>query len=147
VTSEYSSSNEEEEESDGGRTLPERWEPLLLSPRAGGGRGDSAWGGRGSARRQAAYKRGDARCGGTGTRRWDEWGCGGGHASGGYNVRRAPEEEETRILHPEVGDRSPIAASFRWARAEFSRLRVRRVAPTVPPRSCQGAEVGRDRPY
>jgi hypothetical protein len=35
VTSEYSSSNkEEEEESDGGRALPERWEPAPPSPRA-----------------------------------------------------------------------------------------------------------------
>jgi hypothetical protein len=35
ATSEYSSSDEEkEEESDGGRALPERWEPAPPSPRA-----------------------------------------------------------------------------------------------------------------
>jgi hypothetical protein len=34
ATSEYSSSDEEEEESDGGRALPERWEPSPPSPRA-----------------------------------------------------------------------------------------------------------------
>jgi hypothetical protein len=33
ATSEYSSSDEDEE-SDGGRALPERWEPAPLSPRA-----------------------------------------------------------------------------------------------------------------
>jgi hypothetical protein len=31
-------------------------------------------------------------------------GCGDGHTSGGNNVRRAPEEKEARIFHPEVGD-------------------------------------------
>jgi hypothetical protein len=46
----------------------------------GGGRGDSAWGGRGRARRQEAYERGGA------------WGRGGGHAGGGHSIRRAPEE-------------------------------------------------------
>jgi hypothetical protein len=83
-----------------------------LAQSRGGGRGDSAWGGRGSARHQAVYKRGDARRGGAGARRWDDWGCSGGLAGGGNNVHRAPEEEETGILHPEVGD-----MSFRWARA------------------------------
>jgi hypothetical protein len=34
TTSEDSSSGEEEEESDGGRALPERWEPSPPSPRA-----------------------------------------------------------------------------------------------------------------
>jgi hypothetical protein len=45
-------------------------------------------------------------------RRGDDWGRGGGHASGGHNVRLATEGEEAGILHPEVGDHSPITASF-----------------------------------
>jgi hypothetical protein len=88
----------------------------LAQSRGGGGR-DSAWGGRGSAYRQAAYERGDARRGGAGARRGDGWGCGGCHAGGGNNVCRAPEEEETRVFHPEVGDCFPIATSFRLVRA------------------------------
>jgi hypothetical protein len=88
-----------------------------LAQSRGGGRGDDARGGRGSTRHQATYERGDARRGGARARRWDDWGCSGGYAGGGDNVRRAPEEEETRIFHPEVGDRSPIAASFRSVRA------------------------------
>jgi hypothetical protein len=88
----------------------------LAQSRRGCGR-DSAWGGRGSARHQAAYERGDVRCGGAGACRGDDWGCGGGHADGGNNVCRAPEEEDTRIFHPEVGDRSSVAALFKRARA------------------------------
>jgi hypothetical protein len=84
-------------------------------------------------RRPAAYERGDTHRGGAGARCWDDWGRGGGHASGGYSTRRATEEEEAGILHPEVGDRSPIAMSFRSARSQLSRLRVRKVEPTVPP--------------
>jgi hypothetical protein len=83
-----------------------------LAQSRGGGRGDNAWGGRGSTRRQTAYERGDVRRGGAGARRWDDWGRGGGHAGSGHSVHRAPEEEEAEILHPEVGDHSPIAASF-----------------------------------
>jgi hypothetical protein len=103
TTLEYSSSDEKEEESDGGWTLPERWEPSPPTPRAVEAAEETAPGvGRGSARRQAAYERGGTCRGGAGARRWDDRGCGGGH-----NVRRAPEEEETGIFHPEVGDRSP----------------------------------------
>jgi hypothetical protein len=94
-----------------GDGLPPRGGSLgPLAQSCEGGRGDSTWGRRGSARRQAAYERGDA-C------RRNDWGCGGGHAGGGNNVRRAPEEEETGIFHPEVGDRSSVAASFKWVRA------------------------------
>jgi hypothetical protein len=118
ATSEYSSSDEEEEESDGGRALPREVGAFaLLAQSRGGGGGDSAWGGRGSARRQAAFERGNARRRGAGARRWDNWGCSGGHAGGGIYVRRAPEEEETRTFHPEVGDRSSVVASFRSVRA------------------------------
>jgi hypothetical protein len=98
--------------------LPPRGGSLRLPRQSrGGGERDSAWGGRGSARRQAAYERGDTRRGGASGRRGDGWGCGGRHAGGDNNVRRAPEEEETRVLHAEVGDCSPIAASFRSVRA------------------------------
>jgi hypothetical protein len=45
-------------------------------------------------------------------RRGDGWGCGGGHTGGGNNVRRAPEEKETRVFHLEVGDFFPLVASF-----------------------------------
>jgi hypothetical protein len=112
-TSEYSSSGEEEEEeeSDGSRAPPERWEPSppLAQSRGGGGR-DDAWGGRRSACRQATYERGDAHRGGTGAHREDGWGCGGGRTGGGYSIRRAPEEKETRVFHPEVGNFFPSTA-------------------------------------
>jgi hypothetical protein len=78
-----------------------------LAQSRGGSRGDGAWGGRGSTRRQAAYERGDARRGGAGTRRGDDWGYGGGHVGHGHNARRAPEEDEAGLLHPEVSDCSP----------------------------------------
>jgi hypothetical protein len=82
--------------------LPSRGGSLhpLAQSRGGGGR-DGAWGGRRSARRQATYERGDAR-------RGDGRGCGGSHTGGGDNVHRAPEEEEARIFHPEVGDYFPL---------------------------------------
>jgi hypothetical protein len=58
-----------------GDGLPPRGGSLrpLTQSRGGGGR-DSAWGGRGNARRQAAYERGAARRGGAGARCWDDWG-------------------------------------------------------------------------
>jgi hypothetical protein len=61
-----------------------------LAQSRGGGRGDNAWGGRGSARRQAAYERGDTRRRGADARRGIDWGRGGGHAGGGHNVLRPP---------------------------------------------------------
>jgi hypothetical protein len=45
-----------------------------LAQSRGGGRGDDAWSGRGSVRRQAAYERGDVRHGGAGAHCWDGWG-------------------------------------------------------------------------
>jgi hypothetical protein len=45
----------------------------LAQSRGGGGR-DGAWGGRGSACRQASYERGDACRRGAGARRADGWG-------------------------------------------------------------------------
>jgi hypothetical protein len=40
----------------------------------------------------------------------NSWGCGGGHTGGGDHVRRAPEEKEARVFHPEVGDYFPLIA-------------------------------------
>jgi hypothetical protein len=60
-----------------------------------------------STRHQAAYERGDARRGGASARCGVDWGRGGGHVGRGHNARRAPEEEEAGLLHPEVSDRSP----------------------------------------
>jgi hypothetical protein len=90
----------------------------LAQSRGGGGR-DGAWGGCGSARRQETYERGDARRGGIGTHHGDGWGRGGGHAGGGYNARRAPEEEETGVFHPEVGDCFPSTAFLDWLGPKF----------------------------
>jgi hypothetical protein len=97
-----------------GAGLPPRGGSLhrLAQSRGGGGR-DGAWGGRRSACHQATYKRGAARRGGADACRGDGWGCGGGHTGGGNNVRRAPEEKETRVFDPEVGAHFPIVASFR----------------------------------
>jgi hypothetical protein len=83
----------------------------LAQSRGGGGR-DGAWGGCGSTRRRATYERGDTCRGGAGAHRGDGWGCGGGHTGGGNNVCRAPEEKETRVSHPKVGDCFPLVASF-----------------------------------
>jgi hypothetical protein len=103
-----------DKESGRGRA-PGSLRPLAQS--CGGGGRDSAWGGCGSARRQAAYEGGNTRRRGTGACRGDGWGCGGNHAGGGNNIYRASEEEKTRVFHPEVGDCFPIAASFRSVRA------------------------------
>jgi hypothetical protein len=126
----------------GGR---ERWgtsSPREVGARAplaqsrGGGRGDSARGGRGSTRRQAAYERG-------GARREDDWRCGGGHVG-----RRAPEEEEAGLLHPEVGDRSPILRIFEMSGSLiFSFSCSQGGAHRAPPHARQGVEVGRGRPH
>jgi hypothetical protein len=77
-----------------------------------GGRRDSAWGGRRSVRHQAAYERGDVRHGG-------DWGCGGGHVVHGHNACRAPEEEEARLLYPEVSDRFPRCRIFEERGLDF----------------------------
>jgi hypothetical protein len=114
ATSDYSSSDEEEEESDGGGASSPRevgaCAPLTQGCR--GGRRDSAWGGRRSVRHQAAYERGDVRHGG-------DWGCGGGHVVHGHNACRAPEEEEARLLYPEVSDRFPRCRIFEERGLDF----------------------------
>jgi hypothetical protein len=81
-----------------------------LAQSRGGGRRDDAWGVRRSACHQATYEGGDACRGGAGAHRGDGRGCGGGHTGGGDNVRRAPEEKEARVFHPEVGDCFPSTA-------------------------------------
>jgi hypothetical protein len=97
---------------------------------------------------QEAYERGSVRRGGTGARRWDDRGCSGGHAGGSHNVHRAPEEEETGILHPEVGDHCPTRRVFEISEGlTFLFSRSQGGAHRAPPRTCQGAEVGRGRPY
>jgi hypothetical protein len=53
----------------GDELSPRGGSPRPLAKSREGGRGDSAWGGCGSTRRQAACKRGDARRGGAGVRR------------------------------------------------------------------------------
>jgi hypothetical protein len=97
-----------------------------LAQGRGGGGGDGAWGGRESARRLAANKRGDAR-------RGDGRGRGGGCTDGGNDIRRAPEEKEKAIFHPEVSGRFPSSMFLDWPGPKVSCLRVRRVASAVPP--------------
>jgi hypothetical protein len=132
VTSEYSSSGEgEEEESDRGQA-PLRGgglRPLTKSRR--GGRGTSAWGGRGSARRQAVYERGGVHRRGAGARH-------GGiqeHCSGDvghhHSVRRALEEEEAWLLHLEVSSRFS-------RRSDFEGLELKLLSPC--------SQGGADRP-
>jgi hypothetical protein len=82
-----------------------------------GGGGDDTWGGRRGARHQATYKGGDARHGGAGARHRNDRGCGGGHTAGDNDVRRAPEEKEKGIFHPEVSNCFPSSAFFRLDRA------------------------------
>jgi hypothetical protein len=110
-TSEYSSSDDDdEEENDGGRAPPERWEPSPPSPRAAEAAEETTPGagvGAPAARQPTRKVTRAAETAG---------GCGDGHTGSGNNVCRAPEEEETRFFHPEVGDRSPIAASFKLVR-------------------------------
>jgi hypothetical protein len=65
----------------------------LAQSRRGGGR-DGTWGGRGSARRQATYKRGDARHGGASARRGDDWGCNGGHTGGATTFTEPPRKRK-----------------------------------------------------
>jgi hypothetical protein len=49
----------------------------------------------------------------------DGRGCGGGHTGGGNDVRRAPEEKEKGIFHPEVSDRFPSSAFLYWSGPKF----------------------------
>jgi hypothetical protein len=134
-----------------------------LTKSRGGGRGASVWGGRGSARHQAVYGRGGTRHGGTGVHRGGVWDwCAGGHecrsdivgcrdggdrhrsdvwerrdGSNGCHsrARRTLEEVEARLLHLEVGSRSPECFGFERLGTNSSVLRARRAAPTTPPRA------------
>jgi hypothetical protein len=89
-----------------GAGLPPRGGSLRpLAQSRGGGGGNDAWGGRRSDCLQATHGRGNAR-------RGDDWGCSGCRTGGGNNVRRAPEEKEARVFHPEVGDYFPLIVFF-----------------------------------
>jgi hypothetical protein len=68
-----------------------------------------------------------------GVRRGDGWWRGGGRTGGGNDVRRAPEEKEKGIFHPEVSGRSTSSTFLDWPGPKISCLRVRRVASAVPP--------------
>jgi hypothetical protein len=132
-TSEYSSSDEEEEESDGGRASPERWEPSPPpSPRAAEAAEETAPGA-GAGAPAAREPAREATRATTAPARAAEMAGGEAVATPAEAAAPAepPEEEETRVFHPEVGNCSPIAVSFRSARASLSRLCVRRVAPTM----------------
>jgi hypothetical protein len=121
ATSEYSSLDEEEEESDGRRALPERWESAPPSPRAAEAAEETAPGA-GAGASTARQPTREATCvrGGAGARRGDDWGCGGGHVGRGHNARRAPEEEEEGLFHPEVSDLSPKCHVFETPVPDFS---------------------------
>jgi hypothetical protein len=79
---------------------------------AGGGRGTSAWGGRGSARRQAVYGRGDACRRGADARREGVWECCGGDADRCHSVCQALEEEKAGRVHLEVSSRFSRCSGF-----------------------------------
>jgi hypothetical protein len=118
-----------------------------LTESRGGGRGASAWGGRGSARRRAVYGRGGARRGGAGARRGGVgvsrggvWEHDGGDIGRGLSVRRALEEEEVGLLHHEVGRRSsrrPIFERREFNLSDFAFAGWRR--PPPPPCARKGA--------
>jgi hypothetical protein len=86
--------------------------------------------------------------GGAGARRGDVRGCGNGHTGGGHNVRRALEEEEAGILHPEVGGCCTTRRIFETSEdLTFLAFSLTGWRPPCPPRACQGAEVGRGCPH
>jgi hypothetical protein len=63
------------------------------------------------------------------------------------SARRAPKEEEARLLHPEVSNRSPDALSSKGGSLIFSSSRSQGDADRALPRSRQGVEVGRGLPH
>jgi hypothetical protein len=83
-----------------------------LTESRGGGRGASAWGGRGSSRHQAVYGRDGARRGGVRE-------CSSGGVGRQHGVRRTLEEEKARLLHLEVRSRF-----FECLRFEGSELKL-----------------------
>jgi hypothetical protein len=131
ATSEDSSSGEEEEESDGGRALLERWEPAPPSSRAAEATEKTAPGAGAGAptepmREATCAAKAPARTAEmTGVRRWPR--------RPRPQCPPSPRGRGTGLLHPEVGDRSPIRRIFEMSGSLIYRLCFRRVAPTVPP--------------
>jgi hypothetical protein len=95
----------------------ERWEASPPSPRAAEAAEETAPGAGAGAPAAGHPTREATHRGGAGARRGNGWGRGGGYAGGGCSASQAPEEEEMRVFHPEVGDCFPLAASFRSVRA------------------------------
>jgi hypothetical protein len=107
------SSGEEEEEDDGGRALPERWEPVSPSPRAAEaareqapGTGAGALVARQSMTEAARAVEVPACAAEVLAHGGGVWGHGGGNTGRARSACRALEEEEARLLHPEVRNRS-----------------------------------------
>jgi hypothetical protein len=107
----------------------------------GGSRGASAWGGRGSALRRAVYERDGARAEvptrvtEVPARRGGVWERDGGDVSRGLSARRALEEEEAGLLHPEVGYRTfrrPIFERRKFNLSDFAFAGWRRLSPLAP---------------
>jgi hypothetical protein len=125
-----------------------------LTESRGGSRGANAWGGRGSARCRAVYGRG-GRCsrgavtrrGGAPARRGGVRGCDGGDVRRGHSSRRTLEEEEARLLHPEVGSRSSRSPILERQKFNPSVSAFIGWCRPCPPRTRQGAYGGRVRPH
>jgi hypothetical protein len=100
----------------------------------GGGGGASAGGRRGSAHRRAIYGRGGACRRGAGARRGGVWDCDDGDVGRGLNARRALEEEEAGLFHPELGHRSSRHPIFERREFNPSILRSQGGACDNPPR-------------
>jgi hypothetical protein len=110
-----------------------------LTESRGGGRGASAWGGRGSARHHAVYGRGGAHCEGAGARCRGVWERGGGDAGRHHYACRALEEEEVGFLHLEVGNRSSRCPVLERRESNPSVLRLQGGTDCPPSRARQGA--------
>jgi hypothetical protein len=75
-------------------------------------------------------------------------GCRGGNVGCSHDVRRAPKEEDVRLLHPEVSDHSPKRHVFERRMFDFSFSCSQGGAHRAPPpRACQGVKVRCGRPY
>jgi hypothetical protein len=146
ATSEDSLSEEKEEEnSDGGQAPLERWEPAPPSPRAAEATEEQAP--RASAEAPAAGRSTEesahavevpARAAEGPAWRGGVWGRDGGSVGRGLSTRRALEEEETGLLHPEVGHRSSRHSVSRGVSLIFSISRLQGGADRPSPCACKG---------
>jgi hypothetical protein len=136
AASEYSSSSEEEEESNGGRAPPRGGilRPLTESRR--GGRGASARGRRGSARRRAVCARDGARHGDTSACRGSVQERCSGNAGRHHIVRRELEEEEAGLLHLEVSNCPSSRSGFEGLELKLLFRCSQGVADRPRPRAC-----------